>query len=782
MSVHPYRIGKDDRIVMRGEEYRMASKNALGWIFERVDRPDQRLGLTVPEFEAEMLDQEFRLDPGALAKGQDAARMAASARDLSEIPPDELRGVLSRLQYVNHFFDLEGARDASRSDAAMDIAASRIHADLERERIESNERILGAHLASLAERKSRVDAPAPLGLENTPVGRPCGRTLLRWVLRYVAGGRSILALRQGFHRSGNRERRPEPEVRKLLVEAAQGYMSLQRPTRATCHLDLRVSVRQLNLQREAAGLSPFRCPSRRQLEEEIKSLDKFEVYAARHGADKAIRKFGPIGAGLDVTRAGERIEMDEWEVHALTLFQKAGIWDKLDAAWRALAETHRLYVCVALCAASRTYPGVSFSSAPNTAENAIACLAMVPSDKTPLAKWAGAQSPWQIACTPETVATDAGAGFVSDEFTAAVVELTANKSVPASGVPNLRARVERGFGTFETDFMPFVPGRTFPNIVERGDYDSQARAALLDVVMKKLLIQYIVDVYHQRPHSGLKGATPANKWAELKDAFGLVPCRGSEVRRTALGVELSRKLGRHGVRVLGLNYTSEILQERFRKLGAHEVAVRVDPLDLGRVSVRTPKGWLTCPCVQRNMSGVSIDVWVATEADLRATNKARAKLSEGEVLDAIHRMKAIVTDAEKQFGLGGARPSAKDIDRLQARVRISFPPVHGFDGKEPPLRDIKAAATPRGTPIEVYAVIDPDDEDGQDDAEPFNEFVDTHVSQDPLSDQKDGGRAHDTAETGGSSRRLTDSDTPPVIPPNDVDEDPFYQFEDGDDE
>ena len=107
MSAHPYRIGKDDRIVMRGEEYRMASKNAVGWIFEQVDRPDQRLGLTVAEFETEMLDRKFRLDPGALAKGQDAARMAASARDLGEFPPEDVRGVLLRLRYVTRFLDLE---------------------------------------------------------------------------------------------------------------------------------------------------------------------------------------------------------------------------------------------------------------------------------------------------------------------------------------------------------------------------------------------------------------------------------------------------------------------------------------------------------------------------------------------------------------------------------------------------------------------------------------------------------------------------------------------------
>ncbi len=45
-------------------------------------------------------------------------------------------------------------------------------------------------------------------------------------------------------------------------------------------------------------------------------------------------------------------------------------------------------------------------------------------------------------------------------------------------MPELRARIERLFGTMSNNFIGRFTGRTFSNTVVKGDYDPEARAAL----------------------------------------------------------------------------------------------------------------------------------------------------------------------------------------------------------------------------------------------------------------------------------------------------------------
>jgi putative transposase len=96
--------------------------------------------------------------------------------------------------------------------------------------------------------------------------------------------------------------------------------------------------------------------------------------------------------------------------------------------------------------------------------------------------------------------TDLGAAFVDDNFRTAVLDAHGNPETPPGGLPQLRSRVERIFGTFGTSLMPYLGGRTFSSPKERGDYPSVQSAALSDDVLMQILVIFVVDVYHNRPH------------------------------------------------------------------------------------------------------------------------------------------------------------------------------------------------------------------------------------------------------------------------------------------
>jgi len=157
-----------------------------------------------------------------------------------------------------------------------------------------------------------------------------------------------------------------------------------------------------------------------------------------------------------------------------------------------------------------------------SAYDAVRTLAMAVSDMNEFARAIGAQAVWNHYGGLCTVSCDTGSAFLSTEFQTAVNDLGGHVHFGPVGVPELRATIERTFGTFSTTLASLLPGRTFSDVAERGDYDADARAVLddEDLELLRIIIRWIVDFYHHAPHSGLQGQTPASRWKELaKDRF-----------------------------------------------------------------------------------------------------------------------------------------------------------------------------------------------------------------------------------------------------------------------
>src|SRR3546814_4099091 len=92
---------------------------------------------------------------------------------------------------------------------------------------------------------------------------------------------------------------------------------------------------------------------------------------------------------------------------------------------------------------------------------------MIVSDKTKLAAEAGAKTPWNMYGTPEEVITDNGAAFTSFEFRSAARDMEAGCTLAPAGKPQLRARVERVFGSIHTRFLSSIDGPPFENVLAR---------------------------------------------------------------------------------------------------------------------------------------------------------------------------------------------------------------------------------------------------------------------------------------------------------------------------
>ncbi|WP_313138254.1 Mu transposase C-terminal domain-containing protein [Paracoccus jeotgali] len=154
-------------------------------------------------------------------------------------------------------------------------------------------------------------------------------------------------------------------------------------------------------------------------------------------------------------------------------------------------------------------------------------------------------------------------------------------------------------------------------------------------------------IYHNTPHAGLKGETPANAWKRLSAEQGVTPPPDANTRRVVFGLPHTRKLDRHGLRVFGINYTCPALQEALLRGHAGDVQLRVDPEDLSHVSVCLGHEWVSAQAVPRAVWGLSLEEWQSIVRELRMRFKAEAVVSESIIREARAKIRAVDAHARQ---------------------------------------------------------------------------------------------------------------------------------------
>mgnify|MGYP003624566395 CR=1 FL=1 len=531
----------------------------------------------------------------------------------------------------------------------------------------------------LPELERRVTEKLKLGLKKATAGadfdsialrRTPGRTsIMSWVRVWEDTKDPMVFVKKSIF-NGSNAKRVGAEQEAIIQWALESYLHPNQIAPAHVHETVNIEIRKRNKVRELSGETPLSEVSQSTIERRIKELDQFEVLAARKGLAAAKNKLGAHGGGLKLAVPLSRIEMDEWEIDLIALLKKGGFDISKDSV-RDI-ETGRYWVCVAFDTATRSIVGLKLSRSP-AAEDAKAVLWMAMRDKTDLARQLGCETVWKQHGHIGHVAVDNGPAFVNAEFKAALSDLCIDYSVLPAGIPKLRGHVERVFLTLAKRLMPYLTGRTHSNPKERGDYPSHKYAVHTAESIIELLVRFTVDVYHNRKHSGLEYATPNIVWERLIKEFGWSPPMSNHTLRHILGVAFSRDTGRHGVLVNGVNYHSERLAKHFQKFGKQHADVRIDPEDMGHISVwlenGADSGWSTLKSQIDGLDGVSFAAWEQTIFNLRQNNRNAASLTQGVVDRAIERIKEI--DAE-QCALRQLGPIGETYEQIKRAQKETF--------------------------------------------------------------------------------------------------------------
>lgn len=573
------RLGPEDRVLVDGVACEVVRSTRTGHVLRTVGSLREREEISDEAFtyghasgSIEILRDAFAITSASVGRPPPVANLLA---DLTEEKSAE---TLFRLAYVERFTELWEVGEAVRTDAGYGRAVARIH---EERRLEA--------LAAAKATSGRAPRGGRLSSERTC---PSGAQLRRWCETHAVSG--AIGLSPRTDRCGNRSDRFHPVVAEFFRRSLSAFCSKNAPTGVETHRRLARMVRLWNVQHG----TDLRAPSYSTVCTRIEKLPVVDVEVGRGSLASARRRLAISRGGLAPRLLLERVEMDEWEVGLQTLLVEAKVWKILPKDLRMEWAPLRCYLTAALCCTSNCVVALHLTlDAPST-RTAVAGLRQILVDKSDMARAAGAETPWAFYGTPTTLGTDKGTAFSSNVFKRIVADLRCSKPKPPAGLPHLRGTIERFFGTLDRGLLQFFTGRTFANVVARGDYDAQAAASLTVEALRTAVIRYVCDVYHRRPQKELGNICPAQAWDREMLRTRVLPPPGPAAMRDIFGTHFTRSVDKKGVLFAGTHYHSSWLNDFWLTNGDGPVDIRVDRHALSAISVRTgPAQWVSVNAV-----------------------------------------------------------------------------------------------------------------------------------------------------------------------------------------
>lgn len=410
-------------------------------------------------------------------------------------------------------------------------------------------------------------------------------------------------------------------------------------------------VRNVRERCRVAGISP---PAANTVRVRIRRLRADKAARAREGAGSAASRRLTPAAGQ--TPPAERpmavLQIDHTPVDLILV----------DETWRK--PVGRPWLSVAIDVHSRCIAGLHLSYEAPSATVAGLCLAHAALDKAAYLRGIGIEADWPCQGLPAEVFVDNGPEFHSEAFERGCGQHGIALRFRPPGAPHWGGIVERLVGTTMA-MMHELPGTTFSNPGERGEYDSDAAACLTLAELERWLVLATTGSYHHAVHSGV-GQPPLARWQHGVTEHG-VP--RTMVDPQAFMVDflpiLRRRVTREGIVADHIAYFADALRPLVvgrDRMG--QALVRRDPRDLSRVWVLDPEGktYIEVPCSRQGRPRISLHEHRLAVAHLR--EQGRAQVDEDAIFRAVAQQREIVSEAAQR-----TRSARKQVARTADATR-----------------------------------------------------------------------------------------------------------------
>jgi putative transposase len=318
-------------------------------------------------------------------------------------------------------------------------------------------------------------------------------------------------------------------------------------------------------------------PSRASVYRWVANLYAPLVKAAREGKRVSEREFRSVVSGLKVKRILDRWELDHTPLDVILICSLT----------KMILGRPVLTLCIDRY--SRMVVGFYISYQAASSSSVLHCLKQAILPKNDIFKrFPDLRGPWPARGCPATVAVDNGMDLHAKDLEEPARELGIELHYMGAGYPELKGAVERAIGTVNRVFVHRLPGSTFSNVDERGEYPSEKLAAIDIQVFTHVILKWIVDVYHKTPHRGLFGKTPLEVWQE-SEAHRVIELPAYPRQLDLLvGHSAVRTLWHYGLQYDNLYYNSAELQTLLKE-GVDSVRLRAHETSIAFVTVLDPR-------------------------------------------------------------------------------------------------------------------------------------------------------------------------------------------------
>lgn len=392
------------------------------------------------------------------------------------------------------------------------------------------------------------------------------RTLERWHRLFQEGGIAALDPRP---RVDSGTRRTAAETVAFIERLA---LSRPRPSLATLH---RLAVADARLRNAPApGYSTVR--------DIVTALDPGLVTLALEGP-ASYRDRHELVYRRRAERPNQIWQADHTELDILII----GANGKPDRPWlTAVMDDYSRAIC-----------GYTvFTGAPSALNTALALRQAI---------WRKQNPSWVMCGLPDILHVDHGSDFTSHHLERTAVALHIRTIHSTVGRPQGRGKIERFFGTINTEVLTALPGRLGPG--------TRTPQPALDLPALDREIGTFITTYNDRTHSEL-GASPRDAW--VADGWlPRMPDTLEELDGLLLTVPKNRVVQRDGIHFQGQRYLSPTLAP----FVGRTITIRYDPRDISEIRVYDHDTFI-CTAIDEDHPNLRLSL-----RDVEAARRARRR-------------------------------------------------------------------------------------------------------------------------------------------------------------
>jgi len=507
---------------------------------------------------------------------------------------------------------------------------------------------------------ARVAEIKQAGPADPSVSTPAASSasVYRWIKDYERSGNDIRALVSNSRQQGGKDQARLPDNAEAIIHAViqDRYYVSERVTSDDIYREVALRIAEENRFRPAA--ERLATPSRTTIWRRIEALDEQGKLIAKRGQRRAQQQATQYGQMTYPSIPLERVEIDHTAMDLIVVDNRDNLPLGRPTLTYCLDTTTR-------------YPlGFYVGFDPPSYLTVMECLHHAILAKGDVRGTYGTQHDW-IACgIPAGLAVDNGKEFIGADLRDACHALGIALTQMPIRTPHFKATVERMFGTLNTGLLHTLPGTTFSNPQQRGDYESAQEACIDLRDLDTLLHLFLLDVYAESFHRGL-GGIPAREWEAIthEGFFPRLPASAEELQ-ILLGRVTQRVIQPYGIEFLRLRYNSPDLAPLRTHLAGAKAKIKYDPTDLGGIHVYDPQEqtYIAVACLDGEYAqGLSLwkhrvilNLARQEEAQVDVLGLARAKRRIQEIVEKSRADKKIKRRARLARWTTGGKPVGRE--------------------------------------------------------------------------------------------------------------------------